>query len=231
MNRFSMTLTAMALLAMFPATSQAGTIIKLGFSNDSLPDLELIDGEISTFDDGFGATDGDQNTEVTFLGPLAGTYFIEADRASFTLDNVIVSGSPTVIGSTLLQPTLGGQFSLWGPSNELLLSGTLGDGTLSGPLGGTATGGFLTTQFGTFTGGALLSILKGVDLVQSSLSFSLTDVNDGGGLAVGTGPEGEMLMPFSADATANIGGQVPEPTGLLLCGLAVGGLSLSRRRR
>jgi hypothetical protein len=232
MNRFFMTLAVATATAFTPAPMFAGTIIKLGFGTDSKPDLELVDGVISTFDDGFGATIGDQNTELTFLGALSGALVVENDRASFTLENVVTDGTPTLIGTTLLQPTSGGNFLLYGPSNELLLSGTLGDGILSGPIGGTATGGFLTAQFGDFTGGSLLATLNAADLYQSSLSFGLTDVNDGGGLRIANG-EGEdgRLLPFSADATANIGGQVPEPTSsLLLISAAVGAVLIGRRR-
>lgn len=209
-------------------TASAGTIIKLGFSTDSKPDIELLDGLLSTFDDDFGATLGDQNTEVTFLGALSGALAIEGDRASFTLSDVVVSTSPTVIGSTVLQPTEGGTFSLWGPSNELLLSGTLGNGTLSGPTGGTATGGFLTTEFGSFTGGSLLTTLQGSGLSESSLSISLTDVSDGTGFQIDESTQ--SLTNFTADATANIGGQVPEPAALSLGLLGLLGVLRIRRR-
>lgn len=228
MNRFITTLTLITTTTLTSAAAQAGTIIKLGFGVDSQPDFELVDNVLSTFDDGFGATIGDQNSEVTFLGPLTGLIAIEGDRASFTLTDVHTTGTPTIIGLTLLQPTSGGDFRLYGPSNELLLSGTLGDGTLSGPLGGPATGGFLTTQFGTFTGGSLLQTLGAQDLVQASFAISLTDVNDGNGMAIdGNG----NLLPFAGDATAIVGGQVPEPASVSLVGLAgLFGFATLRRR-
>lgn len=216
MSRIFYTFVFTSLCLAVTAPIQGGTIIKLGFSTDSLPDIELADGMLSTADDLIGATTGDQATEVTFLGALAGQGAIEGDNASFTLEGVQLVNTPTIFGTTILHATEGGTFSLYDPSNVLLLAGTLGDGTLSGPIGGTATGGFLTTEFGEFTDGTLLSVLEETTSLRSSFSISLTDVNGGGGFA--TRDNGE-LAEFQADATANIGAQeVPEPTTwALLC--------------
>jgi hypothetical protein len=227
MNRF---ITAVIVAAVLVPSAHAGTIIKLGFGIDSFPDLELSGGTISTHDDGAGATQGDQNTEVTFLGVLAGGAVIEGDRASFTLDNVSLIGDATVVGSTVLQSTSGGSFALYDPSNIVLLEGMLGDGTLSGPITNVATGGFLTTEFGSFTGGSLLPQLTAAGISRSSFSIALTDVNDGTGLSVDMSTN--MLADFTADASANIGGQVPEPTSwvfALFAGLAL--LPLARLRQ
>jgi hypothetical protein len=198
--------------------ADAGTILKLGFGTDSLPDIELTGGVISTNDDGAGATAGDQNTEVTFLGALAGSIIVEGDRASFTVDNITISGEATIVGGTVLQPTTGGTFALYDPSNNLLLAGTLGDGTVSGPINNAATGGYLTTEFGTFTDGLLLSQLNTAGFYQSSFAIALTDVNDGNGLSVDSATN--QMAPFTADATANIGGHVPEPASCLAVLLA-----------
>ncbi len=217
MNRTSlMTFLMLVLVTSLPA--QAGTIIKLGFSSDSLPDIELVGSTISTVDDGVGATTGDQNTELTYLGVLSGEPSIEGANASFTLDNVELSGLPTTFGTTILQATAGGDFSLYDQNNGLLLEGTLGSGTLSGPLGGTATGGFLTTEFGQFTGGSLLPTLQQESRLLSSFSVSLTDVNNGAGF--GTTGNGQ-LEEFQADGTANIGAAVPEPASSVLIGIAL----------
>ena len=148
MNRTLSSLVITSVLLVFTVSTNAGTIIKLGFSTDSLPDIELIDGALSTADDGIGATNGDQNTEVTFLGSLVSQPAIEGDNASFTLDGVSLVDMPTIFGTTILHATEGGTFSLYDQNDSLLLAGTLGIGTLSGPIGGTATGGFLTTEFG-----------------------------------------------------------------------------------
>lgn len=227
MSRIFFCAALFALIVGSTGVSFAGTIIKLGFSTDTRDDFEFTDGILSTFDDEFGATIGDQNTEVTFLGALGTLNPIEKDRASFTLKEVKAVGTPTLIGVTLLQPTDGGQFALYDSSNELLLEGVLGEGTLSGPIGGPATGGFLTTRFGAFTGGSLLNTLEGADLAQASFSISLIDVNQGSGLALGNSGE---LLPFSADATAIIGGQIPEPSSIALLGLGLLGLCGWRRR-
>jgi hypothetical protein len=210
MNRKQMmTFFVLTLTASLPA--QAGTIIKLGFSTDSLPDIELVDNTISTVDDGVGATTGDQNTELTYLGVLGGGTPIEGATASFTLDNVQLSGQPMTFNTTILQATAGGDFSLYDQNNVLLLEGTLGAGTLSGPMGGTATGGFLTTEFGDFTSGTLLPALQLQP--RSTFSVSLTDVNNGLGFDK---TDGGDLAPFVADGTANIGAQIPEPAALLM---------------
>ena len=218
MNRLRITLAVASCIAIAAPATDAATIIKLGFSTDSLPDIEMLDNELSTFDDDFGATIGDQNTEVTFLDVLSGAISIEGDRASFTLSGVnLTDAPPAIIGSTLVQGTTGGNFVLYDPQNEILLSGTLGSGTLSGPFGGTATGGFLTTEFGSFTGGSLLSILDNAGQTNSSVSISLTNVNDGRGLSV---TSDDKLAPFTADATANIGAlAVPEPSSGLLAAI------------
>ena len=223
-------LAAVLAAALLAVQVNAETIVKLGLSTDNLADIELKDGTLSTLDDGLGATAGDQNTEVTYLNSLlaaAGGQPFGEDNLSFTMDNVTLEGQPEQIGNTILQITKGGEFSLYDQNNGLLLSATLGDGILSGPIGGTATGGFLTTEFGTFTGGSILDDLI-PNLTNSSLSISLTDVNNGAGLSLtNTG----SVADFTADATANIGAAVPEPSATTLLALAsVGLMSIVRRR-
>lgn len=147
MNRWRIAATIAA--ALLTAQASAETIIKLGLSTDNLADIELVSGELSTVDDGLGATLGDQNTEVTYLNSLlaaAGGQPFGGNNLSFTMESVALDGVPASIGSTILQATAGGTFSLYDSNDVLLLSATLGDGILSGPVGGTATGGFLTTS-------------------------------------------------------------------------------------
>jgi hypothetical protein len=226
MNRWT---SAVLFVSLLVPSARAGTIIKLGFGTDSLPDMQLAEGVLSSFDDGAGATSGEQNTQVSFLGVLAGVSPVEGDRASFTLDQVTLTGEPIVIGGTVLQLTTGGEFQLYDPSNLLLLSGSLGAGTLSGPIANSATGAFLTAEFGAFTGGSLLPVLSEAGVVRSTFSIGLTNVNDGAGL--GLSPDNSQLLPFSADATASIGGQVPEPASLVLATLAGLAVLSPRRRR
>ncbi len=223
MNRVSTSLTLAALMLFCTSGVQAGTIIKLSFAgSDSLSDIELVDGVLSTVDDGWGATTGDQLTDISYMSVLSRP----AGFGSVTLDGIKLVGAP-VGGVTgfALQATEEGSFSLYDPDNVLLLSGTLGNGTLSGPIGGTATGGFLTTEFGAFTGGSLMGALG--DHKHTTLSISLSDVNNGEGMSL---TDSDQLANFTADATANIGANaVPEPAaiGLLLIGAGV--LCFTRR--
>ncbi len=224
MSRLVSTMVMCVVTLYVGGATHAATIIKLGLSTDSLPDIQLVNGTLGTAVDAVGATLGEQNTEVTFLGALSGISLVEGANASFTLSNIQLEGPPTVIGTTLLQRTTGGTFALYDPSNNLMLAGTLGNGTLSGPIGGTATGGFLTTEFGEFTGGSLLTSLTQSNRTRSSFSISLTNVNDGLGLTL---RETGEVDDFQADATANIGAQpaaVPEPGSWLL--LIAAGLAL-----
>lgn len=227
MNRSIKFLVLALCLTSFSGTTQAGTIIKLGFSTDSLPDIEMSDGVLRTKDDLFGATSGDQNTEVTFQDELNGVIAIEGDRASFSLSDVQVDTNVTGTGIFAAQSTSGGKFELWGPSNDLLLSGTLGAGQLSGPVGGSATGSLWTAEFGTFTGGTLKPILEGANLVRSSFAISLTDINDGEGMIVDNG----VLAAFTADATANIAARTPEPTSLGIAALGLLAVPIALRKR
>jgi hypothetical protein len=229
MNRRSCTLILTPLILIVASRVQAGTIIKLSFGTDSRPDIELVDGVLSTAADAVGASTGDQNTEVSFLGSLSSAPVIEGANASLTLDNIQLVGDPVTVGSTVLQATLGGDFTLYDPSNVLLLGGTLGNGTLSGPIGGTATGGFLTAEYGLFTDGLLLPLLQADNATSSSFSISLSDINNGAGLSL-TGDH--VLADFTADANANIGARasdVPEPGAALLLLLGVWALRLNGR--
>lgn len=230
MNRVSTSIVLTAALLLCASGMQAGTIIKLNFGTDKNADIELVDGVLSTFADAVGSSAGDQNTEVSYLSILTeqGLTPPESDKSSFTLADVMLTG--TVLGGVegfALQATDGGAFALYDPNNDLLLSGTLGKGTLSGPIGGTATGGFLTTTFGNFTGGSLMPYLE--SHLHTTLSISLSDVNNGRGM--GLNEVGTQLANFTADATANIGANpIPEPTAMSLLLIGAGVLCFTRRR-
>ena len=203
--------------------ASANTIIKIDFG-DSVPDIEYGGGILSSINDGNAGTAGDQNTNVLFEGVLGGVADIVGEAASFTVDNVTAAGAASVVAGLAIQSTTGGTFELYDNANALLLSATITTGSISGPVGGSATGSFVTLSFGTFTGGTLLPLIG--DLTSAAIAISLTDVNGGAGLSV----TGVTLDDFSADATANISA-VPEPAtmGLLFSGL-LGGAVLRRRK-
>jgi hypothetical protein len=225
MNRIISMWTFIGLIGLTATNLSASTIIKLNLGSDDLPDIELIDGIVSTASDQLGATTGDQNTEVAYLGVLSDIIPTTGPHYSVTLSGVAISGKPDVVRGVVIQDTLGGAFSLYNPSNDLLLAGSLGPGTLTGPIGGTATGSILTTEFGAFTDGSLLPILQEGGLTGSTISFALTNVNLGQGLSL---LESGDLADFQADAIATIGANVPEPGSFLLLLL---GLGFLRRRR
>lgn len=212
--------------------AQAGTIIKLGLGNDSAPDIMFTGGAggtLSTMNDGNATTTGDQNTGVEFADFLAGVITdIRPSVASFSLANLTAAGPATTFGPLVIQNFSGGTMNLYDAANSLLLSGTLGNSALTGPIGPPATGGLFTTSFATITGGSLQPRIMPGSL---TLSMSLTDINGGAGFSVG-GATAPSLNAFTADVTLNIAGeQIPEPlaASLLLIGLAVAGL-MGRRR-
>lgn len=204
------------LLVLSASGARADTIIKLDLGDDAATDLQLSGGFLSTVDDGDGATAGDQNTDVEFLGFLSSLPDIASAAASYTLDGVAVSGSLAIFGSLAIQNLTGGTFSLFDENNVLLLSVSLDDSVLTGPLGAPATGALFSTTFGTILpGGTLDSFIT--DPGSISLSISMTDVNGGVGLSSSGG--GTVLNPFTADATQSISA-VPEPGAAALIALA-----------
>jgi hypothetical protein len=208
----------------------AGTIIKLSLGDVS-PDIEFDGTTLSTFDDGNLA--GEQDTAAEFLDFLDS---VQADfvtpPGSFTLDGLTTSGPAIVFNNSLiLQSFTGGVFSLYDPSNVLLLSGTLTDSVLSGTLG-FSSGSLFTTTFGSVTGGTLVPYIADNTL---TLSMSFTDVRDSAGkVGFSTTPNPIIPLPgpivytadlhgFTADATVNLEAEpIPEPAGVLLLILGTG---------
>lgn len=208
--------------------ASAGTILKLTLGGDAAADIEFDGALLSTIDDGAATTDGDQNTAVDFTEFLSGNADILSPDASFTLSGLAPSGAATVFGNVVvIQKFTGGSLSLYDPSNNLLLAGTLAESTLTGTIGPPATGALFSSTFGSITGGSLApQVLPG----SLTLSMSLNDVNGGAGFSV-AGATAPILDPFTSDATLSIGADpIPEPASLLLA-LAAGILGIAACQR
>lgn len=220
---FKKLLAISVLCAVVAADASADAVIKLGLSETQNSDIEYTNGVLSTIDDGVAASIGDQTTGVEFVGFLEGVLADFSD-GSFTIDNVVASGSAQLVGSAIIQTTLGGFFALYDASNTLLLSGVLGDGVVSGSTIGT-TGSFFNTTIATFDGGSLLGL---VNPTPAGISIALAGISTGGvgGLQVDMG----TLQNFVGSGTAVIDAEIPEPAtaALLLSGVLFGA---ARRRK
>jgi len=209
--------------------ASAETILKLDLGNDSQADIQYDGANLSTKSDGVVLTTGDQNTTIDFLGFLGLVAPNPMPNASFSLSNVAKSGSATVlVGPNLIvQSFTGGDYSIYDDNDMLLLTGALGNSSLSGPLGPPATGALFTTTLGSVTGGSLAGMIAPNSL---SLSMSMTSINGGAGFSVTS----DELDSFMTDVTLNIAADqraIPEPTSAALA--MVGGLLVTfvvRRR-
>ena len=74
MNAQVRTLTLAAMMMWCVSSVYAETIVKLNLGTDSMPDIRLVDGILSTAPDAVGATAGDQNTEVSYLAHCLGRH-------------------------------------------------------------------------------------------------------------------------------------------------------------
>ena len=221
-----------AIIGLQGPAAQAGTILKLSLGEDVPSDITFSGGVASvmeTVDDGDAATTGDQNTAIDFTSFLEGPFAdVLASTASFTMENVTASGPPTTFGPLVIQNFSGGTFSLYDASNTLLLSGTLANSAITGPIGPPATGGLMTSTFAAITGGTLQPLLFPNSL---TLSMSLTDISDGTGFVV-SGAAAPQLDAFTADVTMNIAAQqIPEPAAAILLVLGAGLFAAARRSR
>ena len=224
-------------------TGYAETVLNLSFGKNEIidPDIELVSGVLSTVQDSDNSitSPGDQTTDATFEGFAVGQPGIaDIINGSFTLDGVAMVGAPaeTPLGgfSSVTQQTTGGTFDLFDAAGDLLLSGTLNNGLLTGSTSGATSGGFFNLDFGTFTGPASSPLFQLLDPTKASLSISFTGIASPGsaGMSVVDG----VLQDFIADATANVdaatfGGVAPEPTSMSLGLLAVAGIAAIARRR
>lgn len=217
-----------ALMLAVSSASYAGTIIKLNLGGTG-PDVSMnAGGLLSTTSDGNAGTTGDQNTAVEYTGFLDPPHVdINAAIASYSMSGLQAVGVPQVFGSLVIQNFNGGNFELYDPSNNLLLSGSLTSSALTGVIGPPGTGGLFTTAVSTVTGGSLAP-----EIVASSLTLSmnLSNINGGNGFSVG-GAVAPVLNPFLADASVNISGDpIPEPGSVLLVLTAISGIIAARRR-
>jgi len=210
---------SICLLGSSAAICRAGTIIKLNLGGVG-PDLGMNAGGIlSTTDDGDVGTVGLQDTAIEFTGFLDPIPDINTPSGSFTLTGLNASGPVQQIGTLAIQNFAGGQFDLYDPSNNLLLSGNLTSSVLSGAIGPPGTGAVFTTAPVFPAGGSLAPLVASL-----SLSISMINVNGGSGLAV----SGNTLQPFLADASSLIAGDPrensPEPSTFALLALGAGGI-------
>ena len=137
--------------------AQADAIVKFPLSETFTPDVEFSGGVFSTVNDGNGATLGEQDTRLDFVGPLAFLADILTPTASFTLDGVTAVGAASTTLGVISQATTGGTYSIYDSSNSLLLQGSLADGAIVG--GTTETGSFFNTTIATYTSGSLLAYI------------------------------------------------------------------------
>lgn len=214
------------IVAAAAASAHAGTVIKLTLDDlgqpSTDPDVGWRAGSFTTLNDAIVATTGDQNSTVDFVGDLGGLADITAG-ASFTLTGIDAAGAPMAFGGIIVQPTSGGEFSLYAADNSLLLRAEIHDGSLTGSGSGSAAS-FFTIDSMVLTGGSLLSLLQPS---PSALAIALTDVDSGGtpGLRIEAG----ALARFTASATLNIDALVPAPASALVLTGLLGGIA--RRRR
>lgn len=230
-----------AAISFLPTSALADTIMNLTLAGNF--DIELSGTELSTLDDGNGATPGDQDTKIEFPENsfVFGQDGIEDVVGSFTLSGIELTGSPFVVGGSLLTyQTTGGTFEVYDDAGLPILTGSLADGSFYGTIGtgSAATGGWLTVNLGTFTGPAAPNdaLFKLLDPDSAAMSISFTELFTGAspGVAVVDG----VLQDFTADATANIAAEsinnslVPEPNAIGLCLFgALSILSLRLRQR
>jgi hypothetical protein len=211
------------------SAANGATILKLSLASTGA-DLAMNGGGVlGTVSDGVVGTTGDQDTAVDYTGFLDPLFIdVTTNTASFSVAGLQRTGPLTILGgSVILQDFIGGMFSLYSPTNGLLLSGNLQNSTLTGAIGSTATGSVFTTNASTFTGGSLLPHVQANSL---NVSIALTNVNNGTGFAVAGAPF--ALQPFTADAFVNISAeQIPEPASIAIALLGSLGFSLFGRRR
>ena len=226
-------LAACALIGVVASFAQAATIIKLNLGGVG-PDIGMgppagqAPGVLSTVDQTGGPSPaGDQLTNIEYTGFLNFIPNVNTSTASFSLNGLNAVGPANVFGSLVIQNFNGGVFSLYDPSDNLLLQGPMTNSALSGVIGPPGTGALFTTTLGSVSGGSLAGYLAPGSV---SLSMNMTNVNGGAGFSVAGG--GPQLNSFLADASISIAANpIPEPASLVLFGLASAVAMAGVRRR
>lgn len=227
-----------AVFSLLAQSASADTIIDLTFAGNL--DFELKGTELSTIDDGNGTSPGDQDTIINFPNNsfVSGQPGVVEGAGSFTMAGVKLEGSPVIVpGNLLAYQTTGGTFELFDDANSSILTGTLNDGSFYASYGaGTAaTGGWLSINFGSFTGPDGSPLFDLLDPNSAAMSISFTEIFTGA--QPGVTVNGNDILDFTADATANISAEslastLPEPGSLGLAMVAMlGVLGLRRRQR
>lgn len=227
---FKKLLRTLLVAGLFLSTAvSADTIVKFDLGGTG-PDVVYSGGVFSTIADPNGLA-GDQTTGINFTGFLEGVIANIISGASFSIDNVMATGGASLVGPVIVQQTTGGTFGLWDASNSLLLSGTLGSGTITGAVGGIAGSLFSTSVF-SFTGGSLLSLVADT---PAGISFALTNIMSGGVVGMNTifdaATQTNILRDFNSDASGQItGNAIPEPSTMILFGSALLGGVIRRKK-
>lgn len=208
-NCFVYRFAALVAVAFCTFASQAATIIKLDLGGVG-PDLTFSGGSgglLSTVDqDPFNLSFpiGDQLTNILFTDFLSGS---GSTTGSFTLTGATAVGAPTPLGGGVLaQNFSGGNFKIYNSANQLLISVDLSSTLLVAG----SNGASFNISNAMIVGGSP-SITSPINPNSIGMSMSLTNIS-GGGLSAGGGG---FLNAFTADASMDITGSVPEPTTML----------------
>jgi len=177
-------------------------------------------------------TGGGLNMETPFIIPGVPGSSIDAVAGTTTffdstlhLTGFNAAAPAGVLFGTAVQPLGPGDFTLISTTGVLLLHGTVAASTITGNIGSQA-GAVFSANDVNYDGGLIFNqlVASGGTLINNDFSFSFVNMTPPVAIA------GGFLAPFTTDATGLYQADaVPEPTGLVLLGLAV--VPLAGRRR